>query len=308
MEGVLALRGVSRILGDTGCHQEAYRYAKQAEKWSELLGDAHSQAAAISQQVHSCVYLGDLRRAQVLSARARDLLMACGLHGGVQDRIVRARLAEIHLLKTEYLESREINASLAALKVPGTAWTLTSTFAHHNLAVLDIALGAPSELILRNLSIAREQFNMAQWSLGNSRCDATLAALHLREGEILRAKRLFEISFASLQYGSSEAANFCLERLADIRNKMNGPQDTLNWAGTHLASARNSHNRLEILKSLCFFGDLFLVFEDDETALCLFRIALNGFQAMEIHHRKADCASRIASIINQRGTSNRENH
>ncbi|KAJ6555052.1 hypothetical protein DFH09DRAFT_1318549 [Mycena vulgaris] len=284
-----------------GYHAEAYPYAKQAEESAELLGNVHSQAAAISLQVHIAVSMGDFRTGQELCVKGRHLLRECGLEGGSQDVILRARQAEIHWLKTEYAESRQLNASIASLKFPGMSWSLTTTFAHHNLAVLDITLGASSEQVLSNLSIAREQFHMAQWSLAAPRCDATRADLHLREGEIQQAKRMFERSVASLQYKSTEAASFCLERLADICNGMNSPQDTLNWAVVYLASACKTHNKLAIMKALHSFGNMFVAFEDDETALSLFRIAFLGFKSMGIHRWRADCESRIKAILDRQG-------
>ncbi|KAJ7126024.1 hypothetical protein C8R44DRAFT_118563 [Mycena epipterygia] len=296
-EGALALRGIGTILSQTGYHVEAHQYAKRAEQYAEFLGDVHTQAVAISLQVHIAMSLGDFRTAQQLCVKGADLLKECGFQGGVQDLILRARQAEIHWLKTEDIESRQLNASIAHLKIPGGGFTLTTTFAHHNLAVLDIVLGAPAELVLTNLSLAREQFTMARWPLTTPRCDATRADLHLREGEIAQAKGMFERSYAALQYKSTEAAGFCLERLADISHGMNGLHETMVWAAVYLASACKTRNKLALVKALYCFGNIFAAFDDDDSALSLLRIAFDGFTFMEIHRWRAKCVSSMTCIM-----------
>jgi hypothetical protein len=48
-------------------------------------------------------------------------------------------------------------------------------------------------------------------------------------------------------------------------------------------------------------GQIFLAEGDDETALRLFKVALDGFTFMDVHHWRADCMVRIADILNNRG-------
>ncbi|KAJ7142631.1 hypothetical protein C8R44DRAFT_974274 [Mycena epipterygia] len=300
-ERALASRGISGILSQTGAHLEAYQYAKRAEAYETLLGDVQWQAAAISMQASCCIALADFRTAQALCVKAIDLLKECGLQNGVQGSILRSHRAHIHLLKTEYMDARQIVASLARPKFAGIPFTQSMAFAHHNLAVLDIALGASAELVLRNLAIARDQFNMTRWSLATARCDATRAALHLREGEVVQAKEIFERSFTALHHKSTLAADFCLERLADVGSAMHDPQGTSKWTVIYIASSFKTRNRLAIAKVLHLCGKLFVTFDDDETALSLFRIALDGFESMEIHQHRADCLSRMTTILDRRG-------
>jgi hypothetical protein len=48
-------------------------------------------------------------------------------------------------------------------------------------------------------------------------------------------------------------------------------------------------------------GQIFSVEGDDETALSLFNVALDGFTFMDIHRWRADCMVQIANILYSRG-------
>lgn len=251
---------------------------------------------AITLQVRCLIYLGSFHTAQGLCIQATDLLKKCGLQNTVQDFRLRSHQAHIHLLKTECIDARTISESIARA-AENSRLVLDTAFAHHNLAVVGIALDSPPDVILRSLSTAREQFNMVRWPLATPRCDATRADLHLCEGEILQARKMFQLSFAALRHKSMEAADFCLERLADIHSGMSGPHDS--WAAIHLASAYRAQNKLAIVKAFRFWGNIFVAQEDDETALNLFRVALDGFISMGIHRWREDCIARIATILDR---------
>ncbi|KAJ7084667.1 hypothetical protein C8R44DRAFT_821859, partial [Mycena epipterygia] len=55
------------------------------------------------------------------------------------------------------------------------------------------------------------------------------------------------------------------------------------------------------MKSLRCLGDIFVAEHDEETALTLFKIALDGFTFMDVHRCKADCMVRIAGILEHQG-------
>jgi hypothetical protein len=48
-------------------------------------------------------------------------------------------------------------------------------------------------------------------------------------------------------------------------------------------------------------GQIFSAKGDDETALSLFNVALDGFTFMDVHHWRADCMVQIAGIMNNCG-------
>jgi hypothetical protein len=95
----------------------------------------------------------------------------------------------------------------------------------------------------------------------------------------------------------------CLERLADLSTEMNNTQNTLRWAGIFLSLALTSKDRLAEMKALSCLGQISAAERDDETALSLFTVALDGFTFMDVHHWRADCMVQIADIYEKRGDS-----
>ncbi|KAJ7478237.1 hypothetical protein FB451DRAFT_1241663 [Mycena latifolia] len=111
---------------------------------------------------------------------------------------------------------------------------------------------------------------------------------------------MFEPLFVKLRT-RDEGATFCLERLADLDHGMHGVQHTLGWAGVYLASALKTKNKLSTMKALRCLGQIARAQGDDDTALCLLQVALDGFTFMDVHWWKADCMVRIAEISLGRG-------
>jgi hypothetical protein len=93
----------------------------------------------------------------------------------------------------------------------------------------------------------------------------------------------------------------CLGRLSDLSTEMGNVQTTLGWAGIFLVLALKSRNKLAILKALRCLGQIFVAHGDDNTALSLFTVALDGLTIMDVHHWKADCMIHIADIWERKG-------
>jgi hypothetical protein len=55
------------------------------------------------------------------------------------------------------------------------------------------------------------------------------------------------------------------------------------------------------MKALRCLAQVFVTQGDDETALSLFTVALDGLTFMDIHRWRADCMCRIAEILKRRG-------
>jgi hypothetical protein len=56
--------------------------------------------------------------------------------------------------------------------------------------------------------------------------------------------------------------------------------------------------KLGIHKALQFLGDGFLACDDEQTAISLFTVALEGFTGMDIHQSRAECIVRLGDISN----------
>jgi tetratricopeptide (TPR) repeat protein len=256
-----------------------------------------------------CTCLGDFQQAAVLCTQSRQLLKVCGLEGGATDLVAQNYEAEIHLLKTEYLEARPANAYVASSRPHGHLPTFQTAFAYVNLALIDIATGAEPDLIHRNADIARDQFSTSlAYPIGVPLCTVVYAEMHLREGNPSLARPLFEQSFLAMRDKLDEGAVMCLEQLADVGNAMNDVDATLRWAGVFLASALKARNRLATMKAIRCLGDIFAAKDDVETALQLLEVALDGFTRMDVHRCRAECMVRISRILEKRGEADRAIH
>ncbi|KAJ7928322.1 hypothetical protein B0H13DRAFT_1860519 [Mycena leptocephala] len=118
--------------------------------------------------------------------------------------------------------------------------------------------------------------------------------LHLREGNSLTAKRILIRSLkASLEY--SQIQTYCLERLGDTSH-WGGLDDMSNWTTVFLVHSLKRKEKLEIYKALKFLGDVFLSQNDEQTAISLFTVALEGFTEMDVHRSRAECMLRLGDI------------
>jgi hypothetical protein len=59
--------------------------------------------------------------------------------------------------------------------------------------------------------------------------------------------------------------------------------------------------KLGIHKALQFLGDIFLAYDDEETAISLFTVALEGFTQMDIHRSRAECMLHLGDISKGHG-------
>jgi hypothetical protein len=109
---------------------------------------------------------------------------------------------------------------------------------------------------------------------------------------------MFEKCFAS---NTTQLALLCAERLGDLSTGMNGISTTLRWGGVFLSLALKSRDKRHTMQAFRCLGQIFFAEGDDETALSLFYVALDGFTCMDIHHWRADCMVQIANILNSHG-------
>ncbi|KAF8192315.1 hypothetical protein K438DRAFT_1762315 [Mycena galopus ATCC 62051] len=300
--GRKALTNLSMILSKTGSHIEAQKYARQAQEYAEILGNITGQAYAFCIEAKCLMALSDFRYAANLCRRSRNLLESSGLQGGTLDIFVQQQEAEIHLLKTEYHEARHIHETTINSIPAGQPPTYSAVLSHLNLALIYIATEASSETVNKHLDISRHHFNTTfAYPTGGLYCDMALADLYLHTGEPIAARVLLQECYASARGKLEEGATFCLERLADLSHGLNDESTTAHWANVYLGSALQSKDSLATMKAIKCFGEIFFSNGDNETALNLFTVALDGFTNMDIHRWKATCMIRIADILAARG-------
>ncbi|KAJ7031738.1 hypothetical protein C8F04DRAFT_1109593 [Mycena alexandri] len=293
-----ALQGIAQILTAQGDYVGAKLHAKKAQDCAHSLGDIFGEAPLLALQANCCISLGDFRQAAQLCVEARQLLKACGLEGGAADVSAQIYQAEIHMLRTEYSEARTINVFLTSL---GALPTFHTAYAYLNIALIDAAIGADPDLIRSNADTAQDQLTVSlAWPMGANLCNIVYADLHFLRGDLAPAESLYAASFEAMRGKADEGAIMCLERLADLDNRMCGVETTLQWAVLFLVSASKTNNRLALMKSLRCLGDLSKTQGDEETALRLFEVALDGFTLMGIHRWAAECMVRISAILERR--------
>jgi hypothetical protein len=216
--------------------------------------------------------------------------------------------AEIHLRKTEYLESRQIQISILSILQPRPT-EYHALMASLNVALIDIATGVDSKVISQNLETCRHHINMKTLSgfeqnVALRALDLATANLNLRDGNHIAANTLLSAALASPQIRLAMDVMFgCLDGLADLSTEMNNIQNTLRWAGIFLSLGLTSKDQMATMKALRCLAQISAAGGDDETALSLFTVALDVFTFMDAHRWRADCMVQIANIYEKRGDS-----
>ncbi|KAJ6540031.1 hypothetical protein DFH09DRAFT_1396671 [Mycena vulgaris] len=273
---------LKRCMGDPAAGQ---MYASEAQRIAKISADLYNEAHALNIEAMCWQALGKYKYAASLCNRARDILPHCGMSGGSLDNEIMNTQAEIHKLKSEYVEARNIRTKLLhghpiELGPPNHAFDLLS------MAELDILLGTPTEEAQQKIDTAKSIFNSINHLVYKMLCDATMGALHLREGNLQSATSLFHKCLSSSWGNYAELVNYCLERLGD-----RSLWDSTDWSWTivYLVHASKSQQKLDVHKALQFLGDVFRAEGDQDTAVSLLTAALEGFTWMDVHHSRAEC-------------------
>jgi hypothetical protein len=289
---------------ETGNPSGALKYAKKAEANGVYLGNIYEQAQSLFLQTKCHMAFANYRHAQMLLQGSSSLWMFCGIpKGGHLDMAIMNAEAEIHMCKTEYLESRKFHISMLSNLQPTQQYH--AIVANLSIGFIDIAIGVDSKQVYQNLETCRSRIQMlagyeqaatAPW------VDVALADLSLRDGNHTVANTTFSAYVASPGNGSSIIQVLeCLERLADLSSGMNNLQNTLRWAAIFISLGLISKTKLATMKAIHCLGQLLAAEGDDESAFSLFTVALEAFTFMDVHRWRADCMVQIADIYEKRG-------
>ncbi|KAJ7776300.1 hypothetical protein B0H16DRAFT_1684195 [Mycena metata] len=293
---------VSDIINLAGDPSAALVYARQAQRCAEELGDMVGQARACQSQSSCQIALGNFQLAKRLIRNARDLLEGCGLKGGQIDILAQQDEAEIYLLKTEYAQAREIHRSIATSGALGQPGTFALTFSDLNIALIDIMIGADLDAVEQVLGSCEHHLSKVS---GHHRamlqCKMAFADLYLHQGKLSLAKETFEDCLRRCWTGYREGAIFCIERLADTRHAIYDTPQTATLATVYLACAMQTKDKVATMKAMQCLGQVFATQGDDQTALVLFAVALDGFTFMDVHQWRGDCMVHIGDIQHRAG-------
>ncbi|KAJ7916875.1 hypothetical protein B0H13DRAFT_2446285 [Mycena leptocephala] len=271
-QGLTTLGWIKRYLGD---YPEAQAHAYEAQNLAKTCADLYTEAEALLLEAICWYTMGNYKQGISLSNQAKHPLHLCGMSGGYLYHNIMNNQAEIHKLKSEYVEARSIHISiLQAASVDHDPYFHAVTLL--NIAEIDVSIGAPQEDVQRSCNIARDIFETQGYSPGVMICDTTVAELYLREGNMLAAKTLLESCWGTPGLMSS-------------------------WTTIFLMHSLKHKEKLGIHEALQFLGDLFLAQDDRHTAISLFIVALEGFTYMDVHRGKAECLLRLGDISKGQG-------
>jgi tetratricopeptide (TPR) repeat protein len=281
----------------TGALIDAY----ECQRLARISGLLMHEARAIRIQVTCKIALGDYTQTIFLCKEARNLLHLCGLSGGYMDHATMTCQGDIHNVKSEYIEARNIHTQILH-EVSADGDLSHYGWASLNIAETNMSMGAPCDEVERTLETARKLFSTIGHINAITMCDTVLARLYLRDGHIPAARALFE-NCLKISWGNEpQIISPCLESLA------NGSHwDAVDWMSVSgwttvfLVHSLKFHQKLEIYKALQFLGDIFLTQDDETTAISLFSVALDGFTQMDVHRSRAECMLRFGDISKRHG-------
>jgi tetratricopeptide (TPR) repeat protein len=227
-----------------GDYAAAQVHAIESQRLAIISADLYREAEALHIEDTCCCALGNYTKAMSLCIRARDLLGLCGISYGTLDHNIMAAQAEIHQLKSEYVEARSIHtgiieASIHNPRIYGLALL--------NVTEIDVLIGAPKNDVQRNCDRARKMLDTMGYVEGVSLCDVILADLYLREGNLLAAQTIYERCL-KLSLPSSQITIYCLERLGDV-SRWGDWEGMSSWTAIYLVNSLKRKEKLGIFKA-----------------------------------------------------------
>ncbi|KAJ7457755.1 hypothetical protein FB451DRAFT_1509045 [Mycena latifolia] len=285
----------------TGDYSAGREHAYESQRLAKIAGNPYKEAWALRVQSIYWNALGRYMLSISLAKRARELVRLCGMSGGALDNDITSNQAEVHCLKSEYSEARDIwTEILHSYSIQRNPYQ--HVYALINIAQIDIEMGGVSrDELNENLHKVSQLFASTGYSIGIIYCDIVRAAMAVKEGDFLRARCQFRKSL-TLSWGNhSEAVNYCLERLGDVSLWPATEHVSYNATVTFLVHSLKLTQKREIHKALQFLGDVYLTYNEQQTAMSLWVVALEGFTHMDVHRSRAECMLRLGDLLKLSG-------
>ncbi|KAJ7436618.1 hypothetical protein FB451DRAFT_1453784 [Mycena latifolia] len=283
-----------------GDYTAAWKHAYEAEKLAKISGNPYKEAWALRIESMCWYALGSYKHSISLCKRARELLFLCSMSGGALKNSILSMQADVHLVKSEYLEARNIWTQLMH------DCSMEQNPYQHAMALLSIAQtdvesGVLGHEFSPNLDTASKVFP----SMGLTReivwCDAVRAALNVKEGDFRKAKCHFQKTLTFSWGKAVDLVSYCLERLGDVCLWPETDHVSYHATVTFLVHSLKLKKNLEVHKAFQFLGDVYLGHGDQQTATSLFTVALEGFTPMDVHRSRAECMLRLGDISKLQG-------
>ncbi|KAJ7495201.1 hypothetical protein FB451DRAFT_363826 [Mycena latifolia] len=278
--------------GDSSAGQE---HASESRRLARISGNLFAEANTLRLESLCWCTLGSYNQSILLASRARDLLGLCAMSGGQLDNLILHTEAEVHLMKSEYIEACGIHTQLLLTVLTEQnpyiyAYTLLT------MAQIDVEIGALINGVQVNIDRAKQLFSSVGYSTGFILGDMIAAALYVNEGDLRKAKSLFQTCLKSMWGKSTEGVSYCLEKLGNTSLWHAVDHVSSSWTVIFLVLSLKSKQKLQTHKALQFLGDVYLADDDQQTATSLLAVALEGFTEMDVHRGRADCMLRLGDI------------
>ncbi|KAJ7469444.1 hypothetical protein FB451DRAFT_1368522, partial [Mycena latifolia] len=284
----------------TGDYSAGLQHACESRRLARISGNLLVEAQALRwESMYWCV-LGGYNQSILLAHRAIDLLSLCAMSGGRLYNSILNNQAEVHLLKSEYVVAQIIQTQL--LHTP-----LIEQQPHDHalrlltIAQIDVEIAALGDGVHRNIDIAKQLFSSMGYPMGFFLCNMIRAALYVNEADLLKAKSLFQTCLKSMWGKDTEIVSYCLERLGNASLWVPRHHASSNWTITFLAHSLKVKRKLQVHKALQFLGDVNIADGDQQTAMSLFTVALEGFTKMDVHRSRAECMLQLGDISELHG-------
>ncbi|KAJ7896709.1 hypothetical protein B0H14DRAFT_3605161, partial [Mycena olivaceomarginata] len=290
---------IAQLKCSAGDYCTAQIHASEAQRLSKLSANLYQEAKADQVGAACCKILGDYQESMAQLHRARKIIGICGLSEGSLDRGITLDQAEIHLLKSEYAQARSIFSQVVET-TSADQNALAHAYALLIIAHIDVTIGEAADNVYQKLNKAKDIFG---YNLkGITICDMIQADMELREGKFDLAKVKFQECLHSAWRIDNETESFCLEGLANIK-AWHAIKPQYTWPVIYVGHAHKSKSKLGLHKGLMFLGDVFIAHKDEETAMNLYMVALEGFTHMDVHCSRAQCMLRLGDLANEQGNT-----
>jgi tetratricopeptide (TPR) repeat protein len=295
----IALCRLASLKRGSGDFSGAQKDSFEAQRAARLAGNIYLEAHALDAEASCWVVLGSYDHCMSLLGRAIHLLDLCSMAGGPLHKSLRAAQAEAHRCKTEYAEAHNIHLHL--LNNSSAEIHYDHAFRLLNTAQIGVEIGLSEHDVEVNLATAATLFQNLKFSTELMFCDTIRATFEVQRGNISAARNLFQRCIPSAWGKHTEAVTYCLEKLGAVQQWAPVDKFTFPSPVTFLAHSVKCKLRLEIHKALQFLGDVFQARGDQETAISLFTVALDGFTRMDVHRSRGECMVRLGDISKLHG-------
>ncbi|KAJ7452936.1 hypothetical protein FB451DRAFT_1374015 [Mycena latifolia] len=235
------------------------------------------------------VILGNFSRGLSLCTELNELVVASGMEGSEYHfgHVGSSSGDPLAMISSKTSPSRSLAFHANALTM--VAW-------------IDITMSGDEGTILLHLEDAKAIYR----ANGRQRillCSLVMAKLYLYRGDTQNARITFEECLSKSRGIYPDLLGLCLAALGDPRHKMQSPMATSNWTFVSFSHIRKSKDRVATFHALRCLADNFAASDDEETALNLYRTALEGATEMDIHRLRAESMTGIGDIMMRREDS-----